>query len=148
MESSRTVLGSRTVRPNPLLKGLAILLLYAFLAHPSAYAGLLREGNWYVLASGAVIVPMLLVWSTRVLMWSVRLGPTTISIKGAGSGIERPYQDVSEVERKPGQLLVVFKDGFRKAIPSIIGNLDELQAEINSRRTGNAQDDPNGGNVT
>jgi hypothetical protein len=131
--------GSKSISPNLLLKAMAVLLLYVLIGHPSAYTTLWRDRNWYVLLSGVIVGPILLVWSVHTLIWRIRLGPRTISIRGVGRVMERPYEDVSQVERKPGQLVVVFRGGSRRAIPAIVGDLDDLHRDIESRRTARRQ---------
>jgi hypothetical protein len=71
----------RTMSPNFFLKGIAVLMLYVLLAHPSAYPAILKERNWYVIICGIVAVPVLLVWSANVLVWRIRISSSTIEIR-------------------------------------------------------------------
>ena len=79
--------------------------------------------------------PLLLVTSIRVLVWRIRLSATAIRIRTIAGVTERPYNDVTNIERVPGQLRVTFKDGLRKVVPSFIGDLDHLRTEIEVRRS-------------
>ena len=90
------------------------------------------------------MLPVLLVWATRVLIWRVKLGSTSIRITRLTGTVERAYAAVSEVKRLPGQLRVSFEDGSSMVIPSIIGDLDKLCREIETRRAGGGRDCVNG----
>lgn len=119
---------------NWFLKCLAVLLLYVFLGHPSAYTTILERRNWYVMAIGIVVVPLLLGWAIGVLVWRVRLNSSTIEIRSLRGVLKRPISEVSNVDRTPGRVSVAFKDGSRRSIPAIVGDLDCLLREIASRR--------------
>jgi hypothetical protein len=120
--------------PNLILKAMAVLLLYVLLGHPSIYPRIWEQRNWYVLALIPVVGPLLLVTSVRMLLWRVRLRSTSIRIRSVAGILERPYNEITSIERVPGQLRLTFTDGLRKVIPSLVGDLDQLRTEIERRR--------------
>jgi len=116
------------------MKALALLLLYVFLGHPSAYETILERRNWYVIFLGIIMVPLLLVWSLEVLVWRVRLSSATLEIRSLRGVLKKPIADIRQLERTGGRISVGFKDGSRRVIPPILGDLDGLAREIDSRR--------------
>jgi hypothetical protein len=116
------------------LKAIAVFLLYVFLGHPSAYDKIWERGNWYVIVVGVVVVPVLLVWAIEVLVWRVRVTSSIIEIRSLRGILRRPISDVANLERTSGRISVAFRDGSRRAIPAIVGDLDGLLREITSRR--------------
>lgn len=131
---SRLSRGAISKSPNLLMKALALLLLYVFLGHPSAYETILERSNWYVIFLGIIMVPLLLVWSLEVLVWRVRLSSATLEIRSLRGVLKKPIADIRQLERTGGRISVGFKDGSRRVIPAILGDLDGLAREIDSRR--------------
>jgi hypothetical protein len=121
-------------RPNMLLKGLAVLLLYGLAGHPSAYVEIWKERNWYVIILGVVVIPILLPWCIRVLVWRVRVSPSTIEIRSLRGVLKRRLADLVQLERLPGRVLVAFRDGSQRKIPAIVGDLNGVIKEITLRR--------------
>ena len=123
-----------TYRSNMVLKGLAILLLYVLLGHPSAYVAIWQQRNWYVIILGVIVVPTLLPWCIQVLVWRVRINASTIEIRSVRGVLKRRLTDITEAERLPGKVVIGFKDGSRRTIPAIVGNLNNVINEITVRR--------------
>lgn len=117
-----------------LLKGMAILLLYVLIGHPSAYFTLWERKNWYVLLLAVPLVPLLLIWCVQVLVWRIRINATEIEIRSLRGVLKRQIAEISRIGRDAGRLLLVFNDGSRRSIPAIVGDLDELLNEIETRR--------------
>lgn len=120
--------------PNAFLKGLAVLLLYAVLGHPTVWLVFWQRRDRYLIVLGIVVIPTLLLWCVQVLVWRVRISSSTIEIRSLRGVLKRQLADIVQLERAWGQVLVGFKDGYRRTIPSLIGNLDGLVGEITSRR--------------
>jgi hypothetical protein len=80
--------------PNMILKGMAVLLPYVLLAHPHVYATFWERRN-----------------CVRVFVWQIRIIPSAIEIPSLRGVLKRQLADVTQVERRPGQILIVFKDG-------------------------------------
>jgi hypothetical protein len=118
---------------NLLLKGTAVLALFVLPARPSAYMEIWERGNWFVIGLGIVILPLLLRSCARVLVWRVRVGPSIIEIRSMRGVFRRPLADVSRLERSYGRLRIFFRDGVERSVPSLVGDLDLLRAEIVSR---------------
>lgn len=117
------------------MKALALVLLYVFLGHPSAYATVLERRNWYVIVLGLIVVPVLLTWSLEVLVWRVRVSSSTLEIRSLRGVLKKPISDISRLERVRGKISVAFIDGTQRTIPAILGDLDSLAREIGSRRS-------------
>jgi hypothetical protein len=47
---------------------------------------------------------------------------------------KQQFADFVKVERTPGRIVVAFKDGSKRNIPGIVGNLDDLLDAIALRR--------------
>jgi hypothetical protein len=120
---------------NPLLKGYAVLMLYIFVGHPSVYAAIWHGRNWYLIVIGAVMTPVLLVSSIRTLAWRIRIDTSVIEIWSLKGVFKRQISDVAGLERIPGRVFIDFKDGSRRAVPAIVGDLDRLVHEISVRRS-------------
>ena len=125
---------AKTMLPNAFLKGLAVLLLYAVLGHPTVWLVFWQRRDRYLIVLGIVVIPTLLLWCVQVLVWRVRISSSTIEIRSLRGVLKRQLADIVQLERAWGQVLVGFKDGYRRTIPSLIGNLDGLVGEITSRR--------------
>jgi hypothetical protein len=110
--------------PNLVLKSLAVLLLYVLVGHPLAYVTLWERNEWYVLLLGIVVVPILLVWSVQVLVWRVRVSSSTIEIRSLRGVIKKPVSDVTKLDRTFGRILIAFRDGAERVIPTTVGDLD------------------------
>lgn len=121
-------------RPNMLLKGLAILLLYVLLGHPSVYAAVWQQGNWYVIILGAIAVPTLLPWCIQVLVWRVRIDASTVEIRSLRGVLKANLKDLAQIDRAPGKVVIAFKDGSKRTIPSTVSNLDIIANDIRLRR--------------
>jgi hypothetical protein len=117
-----------------LLKGIALLTLYIFLGHPSVYLALWEGKNWYAIVLGIVMVPFLLFWAAQALVWRVRLSSSTIEIRSLRGLLTKSILDISDLERTPGRISVAFRDGSRRVIPAIVGDLDDLLQQIAFRR--------------
>jgi hypothetical protein len=122
-----------TMSPNPVLKAFAAIVLFAVLAHPSVYATFWERREWYLMICAIVGLPIMLPWCARVFVWRVRITSSTIEVRSLRGVLKRNLSDVARVERAPGKVLMVFKDGAARTIPSLVGNLDVLTNEIESR---------------
>jgi hypothetical protein len=127
-------MADKTLSPNLVLKGVAVFWLWLFLGHPSMYVTIWERKAWYPMIIGTVVVPILLVWAIQVLVWRIRLGPSTIEIRSLRGVLKKQIADISRLERTPGRICVTFNDGNQRTIPAIVGDLDAVQAEIASRR--------------
>ncbi|MEO8660124.1 MAG: hypothetical protein ABI693_16765 [Bryobacteraceae bacterium] len=117
-----------------VLKGIAVLLLYALLGRPSAYVALWERGSWYVLLLAVPVVPLLLVWSVEVLVWRVRINESNIEIRSPRGVLKRRICEISRLDRAAGRLLLAFQDGSKRTVPVVVGDLEGLLNEIETRR--------------
>lgn len=109
-------------RPNLLLKGMAIVLLYILFGHPSIYPAIWRARNWYVIVLLPVAVAVLVPWCAQVLVWRVRIADAIIEIRSLRGPLTRRLQDLITIERGPARVLVAFKDGTSRGIPAVVGD--------------------------
>lgn len=123
-----------TVSPNIELKAMAILILYIVLGHPSVYLTFWERRDWYILILAALTGPAVLFWCAQVLIWRVKIDSSTIRILSLQGLLKESLRDVVHLDRIPGRVVIAFRDGSHRSIPSIVGNLDAIAAEITSRR--------------
>lgn len=121
---------TKVMTASPILKGLAVLLVLVLLARPSVYATLWERKNWYVVLCAAVALPILLPWCARVLIWRVQVSASAIEIRSLHGVLKRQLRELVRVERVHGAVLLAFKDGIQRNVPSFIGDLDGLVRSI------------------
>ena len=132
--ADRASVGATSRSASLFLKGIAVLLLYVLLGHPSAYIGLWQRQNWYVLLLAVPVVPLLIVWSAQVLVWRVRLNASMIEIRSLRGVLKRRISDISRLDRVAGRLSLAFSDGSQRTVPRVVGGLDGLLNAIDRRR--------------